>query len=38
MGTNSGESGVRNLEAESIGRIVESAGGCVKLQIVTEIR
>ena len=33
--TNSGESGVRNLEAESIGSRVESMGGCVKLKTVT---
>ena len=37
-GTNSGESGVKNLEAESIGSRAESAGRCVKLKIVTEIR
>ena len=35
MRTNSGESGVRNLEAESIGSRVESTGGCVKLKTVT---
>ena len=38
MGTNSGESGVRNLEAESIRRRAESTGTCVKLKTVTEIR
>ena len=32
------ESGVRNLEAESIRSRVESMGGCVKLKTVTEIR
>ena len=32
------ESGVRNLEAESIRNGVESTGGCVKLKTVTEIR
>ena len=37
-GTNSGESGARNLEAESIRRRAESTGGCVKLKTVTEIR
>ena len=37
-GTNSGESGVGNLEAESIGSRAESTGGCVKLKTVTEIR
>ena len=37
-GTNSGESGVKNLEAESIRSRAESAGRCVKLKIVTEIR
>ena len=36
-GTNSGESGARNLEAESIRRRAESTGGCVKLKTVTEI-
>ena len=35
---NSGESGVRHLEAESIGSRVESTGGCVKLKTVTEVR
>ena len=35
--TNSGESGVRNLEAESIRSRAESTGGCVKLKTVTEI-
>ena len=38
MGINSGESGIRNLEAESIRSRAESAGRCVKLKIVTEIR
>ena len=37
-GTNSGESGARNLEAESIRSGAESTGGCVKLKTVTEIR
>ena len=37
-GTNSGESGTRNLEAESIRRGAESARVCVKLKTVTEIR
>ena len=37
MGTNSGESGVINLEAESIRSRAESMGGCVKLKTVTEI-
>ena len=36
-GTNSGESGARNMEAESIGSGAESTGGCVKLKTVTEI-
>ena len=36
-GTNSGESGVRNLEAGSIRNGVESMGGCVKLKTVTEL-
>ena len=38
VGTNSGESGARNLEAESIRSRAKSTGGCVKLKIVTEIR
>ena len=38
MGTNSGESGARNHEAESIRSGTESTGGCVKLKAVTEIR
>ena len=38
MGTNSGESGVRNLEAESIRSGVKSTGVCVKLKTVKEIR
>ena len=38
MGTDSGESGTRNLEAEGIRSRVEGMGGCVKLKIVTEIR
>ena len=37
-GKNSGESGTRNLEAESIRRRVESIGGCGKLKTVIEIR
>ena len=38
-GTNSGESGARNLEAESISSSAESTGGGrVKLKTVTEIR
>ena len=37
-GTNSRESGARNLEAESIRSRAESTGGCVKLKTVTEIR
>ena len=32
LGTNSGESDVRNLEAESIKSRAESMGGCVKLK------
>ena len=36
--TNGGESGARNLEAESIRSRAESTGGCVKLKTVTEIR
>ena len=38
MGTNSGESGVMNLEAENIRSRAESTGRCVKLKAVTEIR
>ena len=38
MGTNSGESGAWNLEAESIRSKGESTGGHVKLKTVTEIR
>ena len=38
MGTNSGESGARNLEVESIRSGAESMGGCVKLKTVIEIR
>ena len=38
MGTNTGESGARNPEAESIRSGVESMGGCVKMKTVTEIR
>ena len=34
-GTNSGESGERNLEAESIRSRAESTRGCVKLKTVT---
>ena len=37
-GTSSGESGVGNLEAESIRSRAESTGGCVKLETFTEIR
>ena len=37
-GTNSGESGTRNLEAESIRIRAENTGVCVKLKKVTEIR
>ena len=37
-GTNSRESGARNLEAESIRNRTESTEGCVKLKTVTEIR
>ena len=37
-GTNSGESGARNLETESIRSGAESTGRCVKLKTVTEIR
>ena len=37
-GPNSGESGARNLEAESMRSRAESTGGCVKLKTVTEIR
>ena len=37
-GTNSGECGVRNLEAESIRRGAESTGGCANWKMVTEIR
>ena len=37
-GTNSEMSGARNLEAVSIRSKAESAGGCVKLKTVTEIR
>ena len=37
-GTNSGESGARNLEAECIRNRAESTGGRVKLKTVTEIR
>ena len=37
-GTNSEMSGARNLEAESIRSKAESAGGCVKVKTVTEIR
>ena len=35
-GTNSGKSGTRELEAESIGSRTESTGGCEKLETVTE--
>ena len=37
-GTNSGESGARNLEAGSTGSGDESTGGRVKLKTITEIR
>ena len=37
-GTNSGESGARNLDAESIRSGAESTRGRVKLKTVTEIR
>ena len=37
-GTNRGESGARNLEAESIRSRAETTGGCVKLKTITEIR
>ena len=37
-GTNSGKSGARILEAESVRSRAESTGGCVKLKTVTEIR
>ena len=37
-GTTSGESGARNLEAESIRSRTECTRGCVKLKTVTEIR
>ena len=37
MGTNSGESDVRYLEAERVGSRVESTGVCVKLKTVTDI-
>ena len=36
--SNSGESGARNLDAESIRSGAESTGGCVKLKTVTEIK
>ena len=38
VGTNSRESGAKNLEAESIRSRVESMRGCVKLKAVTEVR
>ena len=38
METNSGESGARNLEAESIRSGAKSTGECVMLKTVTEIR
>ena len=37
-GTNNGESGARNLEAESIRSGAESTGGHIKLKTVKEIR
>ena len=36
-GTNSGESGTRNLETQSIRSRAESTGECVKLKTLTEI-
>ena len=36
--TNSGHSGARNLDTESLRSRAESTGGCVKLKTVTEIR
>ena len=36
--SNSEESGLRHLEAESIRSRAESTGGCVKLKTLTEIR
>ena len=38
MGTNNGDSGARNLEAESMRSRVENMEGCVKLKTVTGIR
>ena len=38
MGTDSGKSDTRGLEAESIGSRAESTGGCGKLETVTKIR
>ena len=38
MGTDSGKSGARNLEAESIRGRAESTGGCVQRKTVTEVR
>ena len=35
-GTNSGKSGSRNLDAESIRSRAESTGGCVELKTITE--
>ena len=37
-GTSRGESGARNMEAESIRSRAETTGGCVMLKTVTEIR
>ena len=37
-GTSSGESGARNLEAESVRSSVESMGGCVILKTATAIK
>ena len=37
-GANSEESGARDLEAESMRSRAESTGGCVKLNILTDIR
>ena len=38
VGTNNGESGARNLEAESIRSRAESTGGRVKWKTVREVR
>ena len=34
----SGKSGTRDLEAESVGRRAENTGGCVKMETVNYIR